>query len=308
MELKIRITPKNVQQIAKLLPLLVAEEGEELDLDEKLEAHGPEESVEMEEDTGCFAIPSRIEGLDSGKAIVDEQTNAVGSWGQFNSYFPIKALLRAIANLMIVQESDSVDLNEVVNLCRDEFKRRGFSKYRGFPNSDKPSSIGRFVWHFISTAHEMGLINVEGIDEGDIPLYDWVGTAVSITKEGYDFAVIRNGILDDNKDVQILTAKERDWILRFLKRIDKQGHKEFSFISRLYQSLKDGKDPKASLEGDEDFKDYIRTWSRKTESPRALNKQISNVATTFASSKIAILRELGVVSNKRGDYSVISNL
>jgi len=306
MELRIKITKKNVKQIAKILPLLLEENIEE------------ERISEVDIDYSTFekhynnyrylSIPKEMKGLNPGEIIITDETKAVGSWGQFNSYFPIKAVLRVIANLMIKNQSVTVDLNDIVILCRKEFKKANLTKYRGFPISEKPSSTGRLVWHFITTAHMMGLVVIDGGNRKSIPLNDWVGVAISISKEGFEFAVLPNRILDMREDVQILTIEEKNWLLDYLKKIDKMGYKEYTFLSRVYGVLKKREDVKSWLEEDIEFGDYVKGWSRKSNIEVELRKQISNLAIVFSSSKIAILRELGVISNKRGDYTVISDI
>lgn len=56
------------------------------------------------------------------------------------------------------------------------------------------------------------------------------------------------------------------------------------------------------------FISYVKSWSRKTKQKRELKKQLANVAAMFAQSEIALLRELGVISNKRNNYTVIGTL
>lgn len=306
MELKIEITKKNVKQIARILPLLFGEEEEIVDeMSIRATAKYEEKTKGIQR---YLSVPGDIKNLKPGNINTGEHGKKVGSWGQFNSYFPIKAVLRIIANLMIEKKVNSVDLNDIVNLCKAEFKKEELKKYRGFPISEKPSSIGRLVWHFITTGYEMGLINIEGGHGTGIPLNDWVGTSISISKEGYEFAVLPNKIFDMKEDTQILTPEEKTWLVGFLKRIDRMGYKEYTFLSEIYNVLKKGENIKHWLEENKNFYNYVKSWSRKCDSPEDLRKQVSNLAVMFSSSKIAILRELGVVRNKRNDYTVISDL
>ena len=56
------------------------------------------------------------------------------------------------------------------------------------------------------------------------------------------------------------------------------------------------------------FVSYVKEWSSKSDDDKEFEKQLSNLSQTYGSGKISLLRELGVISNKRNDYKVIGEL
>ncbi len=54
--------------------------------------------------------------------------------------------------------------------------------------------------------------------------------------------------------------------------------------------------------------DFIREGSRYKNDPDKFSNQLQNLCSTFVAGKIALLRELGTVPDKRGDYTIIKNL
>ena len=58
-----------------------------------------------------------------------------------------------------------------------------------------------------------------------------------------------------------------------------------------------------------EFQDYIKKRSKRAkDDPRAFQKQLSNYARSFASAKISLLREMGVVRDKRNDYTITGEI
>ena len=86
-----------------------------------------------------------------------------------------------------------------------------------------------------------------------------------------------------------------------------------TLIQEVFEHIKSGHNGNKDLwnwfENDKRFQDYIRSRSRRAkEDPKIFDKQLSNYAKTFASTKISLLRELGIIKNKRNDYSIIGEL
>ena len=127
-------------------------------------------------------------------------------------------------------------------------------------------------------------------------------------------ACFQSNIFDDLSEQQVLTDEERDWMISYLKKIDEDGYKEYSLLKDVYTFLSEGHNGKHDLWGwfksNNKFVDYIKSWSRKAErgDEAAFKAQIGNLSMSFASSKVALLRELGVVKNKRNDYSIMGEL
>ncbi len=100
------------------------------------------EKITQPTKTNYLAIPGDLK-LKSGKPIGDDW----GSWGMFNSFFPGKAVLRVLANMLHENKAESIKLYDLVSKTIDVFKENGFSKLRGFPsNPKKDNSINRLVY------------------------------------------------------------------------------------------------------------------------------------------------------------------
>lgn len=319
MELRIEITKENKEKIFKLISALLEEGGET--------AVQPIFSkVKAQTRHNYLSVPDDIEGLENGRVMKygtkqDRQLQLVGTWGQFNSFFPVKAGLRILANLLLESKKESINLKEFVFRCTDIFRRvkisnKKLSKFRGFPLRKKDTAIGRFVWHFMIPAQEMGLIKITkpSPDYEGMPYSpnDWDKVYITITREGLDFAKLKNPLFDDDSMEQVLGEDETRWMIDFLKKIDKNGFREYTLLKDVFEFLKQGHNGKEDLwswfENDQRFMNYVKSWSRKTGTPTTLKKQVENLARTFSSSKIALLRELRLIRNKRGDYTLINEL
>jgi hypothetical protein len=270
-----------------------------------------------------FKNPDNIDNLRNGKTIkyeekkIDENNrlNSVGSWGQFNSFFPIKASLRILANYINFHGKESINLESFVNLCLKEFRKNSYNKLRGFPSTVKDTAKGRFVWHFLTPAFEMGLIDLveSKLDYEGLPtsLLDWDQVNISLTQQGLLFAKLPNNIFDNISVEQVLTKEETEWLISYLKEVDQNGYKEYSILKGVYDFLAEGNDGKEDLfewfRKNEVFTNYIKSWSRKAQRNDfdAFNDQINNISITYSSSKVALLRELGVIVNKRNDYKIL---
>ena len=310
-ELRVKINRENSEKVIQLIRELVG-------LDAKVVA-GIERSEASEAPTApalggirapleYLTPPPALGELVSGKLTLTESAKYVGTWGQFNSFFPMKAVLRVLAHLMDENEEGRTSLQTLVDRSIYAFKAADLQKFRGFPKKYKrESAIGRLVWHFISTAYQTGLIGIEG--GAGIPAHGWDYVYVSITKEGFEFCQLENRVLDWKAHEQVLTDAERDWVIGYLKKIDSEGFKEFSFLKGVFEELKkNNTDISGWLERNENFRTYVKSWSRKKEDTVEFSKQMKTVAIMFSQSKIALLRELAIVSNHRNDYTIISIL
>jgi hypothetical protein len=318
MELRIEITKENKEKVFALISALL-EEGDA--------TVKPSFSMAKAQPRRDFlSVPDDIEGLENGSVMKygtpeDMKLQLVGTWGQFNSFFPVKAGLRILANLLSESKKGSINLREFVFRCRDIFRKvkinnKKLSKYRGFPLRKKDSATGRFVWHFLIPAQEMGLIKItkSSLDYEGMPYSpnDWNKVYITITREGLEFARLKNPLFDGGDMEQILGKDEREWTINFLKEIDRKGFKEYTLLKDVFDFLKKGHNGKEQLwswfENDSRFIEYVKSWSRKAKTPKELKKQIAGLARTFSASKIALLREVGIIRNKRGDYTLINEL
>lgn len=315
MEVQIKVTEENKEKIIALI-----------------NAYFNDISIPDENDTkksrqdfsgDYLSIPPKIGKLTVNNVTPDSfqdltRANSVGTWGQFNSFFPSKAALRILANKLNEAEIDSLVFGEFVDDCiyifnKTQVAKKKLTRYRGFPRRKKDTAIGRFVWHFLVTAIDMGFFTVNS-DEKRIPSSsnDWYNISISLTQDGLEYARFPNPFFDSKKPNQVLSESESIWMLEYLNKLDKIGFKEYSLLMDVYDFLKDGNNGKKDLwgwfENDKRFIAYVKSWSRKINNQIEFNQQISNLAKTYAASKIALLRELLLINNKRGEYNIIKTI
>ena len=313
----IKITKENKKKIFELISAFLEDETETVN---KISQAQKQISV-----NNYLDAPAPIENLPNGlvhKYGTNEDTriNLVGTWGQFNSFFPIKAALRILGNILVDQNEKYIKLDFFIEKCIEVFLKtkiagKKLGKFRGFPRRRKDSAVGRFVWHFLTPAFEMGLISIKSENSriNMIPTSpkDWNKVLISLTKEGYELALLPNNLFDNlNKD-QRLTEEETKWIINYLKKIKNEGFNEYSILHGVYSELLSTNNIEkvwSWFENNPIFIEYIKGWTTKQNDEKAFQKQIDNLSKTFTSSKIALLRELKIIQDRRGDYSVIGEL
>lgn len=258
-----------------------------------------------------FQIPPSLK-LSSGKVISNDETKTWGAWLMFNDFFAPKFLSRVLAWKMQKENSKSILLSDLMSESIGLIREHNLSHLKGFPNLEKDKEGGRLVHHFLRTFVNMGLVNAEPIEKDieDVWKEKWDKIKVSLTKEGLEFAQIKNRVFDEGRAEQILTLEEKDWLIDHLNQIDKEGYREYSILKGIYDFLKVGnngnKDLWAWFENNEKFKKYILSRSERARNDdKKFKKQLYNYARSFASAKVSLLRELGVVKDKRNDYSII---
>ena len=258
-----------------------------------------------------LTIPPELK-LRSGSVISDRETETWGSWLMFNDFFAPKFLARVLAWKLSEKKTDAVVLKEFMLNIVQIIKENELTSLKGFPDLEKDRDGNRLVNHFLKTTTNMGLFQVKPVSGNvkDVWTEKWDNILISLTKEGLEFARLRNTVFDDHKKEQVLTVEEKDWLVDYLKQIDHSGYKEYSVLKDVYNHLKDGhngnKDLWSWFEKDEKFRDYIKYRSEKArKDPKIFQKQLHNYARSFASAKISLLRELGVVKDKRNDYTIL---
>ncbi len=261
-----------------------------------------------------LGIPPNL-NLKQGKIQSDDETNIWGSWLMFNDFFAPKFLSRVLAWEMHLKKTESVHLDNLMETALKLVAQYNLSQLKGFPNLEKDRKGGRLVNHFLRAFVKMGLVHAEsdGAKGEEVWKQDWSKVRVSLTKQGLEFAQLKNGVFDMGKKVQCLSPEEKNWMADYLKQIDRQGYKEYSVLREVYLFLKEGNNGNEDLlnwfEHNKKFLDYIKERSQRAKkNPEILKKQIHNYARTFASAKISLLRELGVVKDKRNDYTIVGEL
>jgi hypothetical protein len=307
-ELRVRIDRENAEKVIQLIRELVGSDDAIVTSVEKSETPTTATLGVVRSPLEYLTPPQALGELVSGKLVLTESAKYIGTWGQFNSFFPLKAVLRVLAHLTDENKQDKTSLQVLVDRSISAFKAAGLHKFRGFPKKyKKESSIGRLVWHFITTAYQTGLIGIGG--DAEIPAHGWDNVFVSITKEGFEFCQLENRVLDLKAHEQVLTDAEKNWVVKYLRKIDSEGFKEYSLLKAVFQELKkNNTNISGWLEHSESFRTYVKSWSRKKEDTAEFAKQMRTVAIMFAQSKIALLREMGLVKNQRNDYTIIGIL
>jgi len=298
MEIKIVITKENKEQILKLIDQLVEREAEGITAESTSSpVLGLAKALTRAESSNLPAI---------GKIKVakpDITESRFGAWGMFNSFVPGKAALRVLISLLDKNDGKPVTLSSLIDACMTYFSRSRLYKYRGFPKKTTESSRARLAMHLIRPYYEMGLMKVFG--DGKDP-------HIMITEEGLDFAQLQNPLLDEYDKTKYLSEEEGKWMINHLKGIDKMGYKEFSILKELTHFLgseeKNFEDIVNWFKSNRAFVDWLRSGSRYENDLEAFSRQLQNVARTFASGKIALLRELGVVSDSRATYQTLLSL
>ena len=257
-----------------------------------------------------FDIPSDIE-LQSGNVIIDDETKTWGSWLMFNDFFAPKLITRVLAWKLHEEETETILLSSLMSDVIKTIEESGLSKMKGFPNLNKDPKGERLVNHFLRTFTKMGLTFVKPLnpDVKDIWKENWEKIRVTLSIKGLEFAQMKNPVFDEQKTEQILSKEEKKWIIDYLKEIDEVGYREYSILKEVYNFIKEGNNGNKDLWNwfinNEKFRNYIPERSKRArEDPEIFQKQMENYARSFSTAKISLLRELGVINNKRNDYSI----
>lgn len=261
-----------------------------------------------------LAIPPELK-LKSGNAKSDPETNIWGAWLMFNDFCAPKFVTRVLAWKLAEQKKEHILLKDLMESVVRTIKEEGLSQFKGFPNLEKDRKGTRLVNHFLQTFVKMGLVEVRPTSKSAKNIWseNWDKIEITLTGEGLEFSRLRNTIFDEGKVDQILTPEEKNWLVGYLKRVDKDGYKEYSVLKEVYGFLQEGNKDYDDLiqwfKNNKKFKDYIHQRSeRAKKDPKVFEQQLINYARTFTSAKISLLRELGVVKDKRNDYTIIGEL
>lgn len=316
MEIKINITKKNKGEVLKLISDLVDVEDAPANEQHDKAAFGIDfknpavkNKVEISS-SSYFKLPQGFSQDYISKPSIKE--SPVGSWYMFNSYFASKALLRVLSNL--VKEAKSpVNTDYLLDIFYSASKQSGLLAYRGFPKEKeaatkyKKSNVNKLKYFILAPLSEMGLVNIQNSGSKE--------EQIGITKHGLDLAMLENPKID-NKSNEILSDKEIQYLRSYLKDIDSLGYKENTMLYGLYDYIRGSKtvshdDLVNWFAKNPIIIDYIYKGSRAEKAKQSKNserfqEQVEKAARAFASGKIALLRELKVIEDKRGSYGIIS--
>jgi hypothetical protein len=299
MEIKIVITKKNKEKVLKLIDQLVECEAEGMIMEPSTKTNL--KAPEAYQPENFLKELSTFENIKFAEPEINQKK--FGAWGMFNSYAPGKAALRVLMNMLDKNAGNPIKFAHLIDECMTYFSRSGLYKYRGFPKSISESARGRLATHLILPYHDMGLMRVHGgMKNGH----------VVFTEKGLAFAKLQNPLLDEKGKTKPLSEEESQWLISYLQEIDGLGYKEFSLFKGLTEFLagseRQFEDIVDWFKNKKDFVEWLREGSRYEDDPKAFSRQLDNVATTYASGKIALLRELGILSTSRATYKVLSGL
>jgi len=261
--------------------------------------------------TNYTSIPPIME-LNRANIDADKESEVWGSWLMFNDFFAPKLICRVLAWKLHEEESETILLSSLMSSVIKTIETTGLSNMKGFPNLHKDNKGDRLVNHFLRTFTKMGLTIVKPLntDVRDIWTEDWNTIQVSLSQKGLEFAKIKNPIFDEQNTIQVLNEEEKKWMITYLKEIDVIGYKEYSVLKEVYNFLKNGNNGNRDLwnwfKNNEKFRNYILERSKRArEDPEVFEKQLTNYSRSFSTAKISLLRELGLVKNKRNDYTIM---
>jgi hypothetical protein len=296
-EIKILITKQNKERILKLIDALVEVEAEGATTSSQKEVLS---TLDLSSSERFIKGASDVGEIGFAEASIEQRK--FGSWGMFNSYVPGKAALRVLLHLLTKSDGKAVKYWDLINECIVQFWKSGL-RARGFPKRTSDSAKSRLAMHLIWPYHEMGLLSISG--EKSDPM-------VSITRDGFEFANLPNPSLDRGEKDKPLSSEERKWLLTHLERIDAKGYKELTIFEDLVAFLSERdrhfEDIVDHVKANSEFESWVLNGSRHKNSPKAFARQMENIARSFASGKIALLRELGIVSPSRATYKIIGHL
>jgi len=317
MKIEINITKDNKDRILKLLDELVdaesstSEEAGKIRINESKEGH----RAEKEEYKGYAKYMDKPSGyIDKlfAPASIESSEFGLGKNFLFNSFFAAKAMLRVITNLTN-EERKPPEQDKVLDTFSKATKARGLQKYNGFPKNrenekHEGSSVNKLFYSILLPLSQMDMLKLKDNN-------------TSLTKHGLEFSMLTNPKLDDNKD-ELLSEDEINYLIDYLKEIDIHGYKEYTFLKRIVDFIKEksayGKTPVYQdlvdfIKRDERFVDYIYKTSKfgknglPKESRDFLNK-LQRTAQAVVASRIALLRELRVIEDRRNSYRIIKDV
>ncbi len=302
LEIKVNITKENKERVLSLISQLVEAEGLQLEQPESARV-APLNPTRPATVDGHISLDNCYSdaGIPLSQGVVSNKP--LGTWAMFNSFVPGKAALRVLAHILRDEQTDGVSFARLVDEAVRNIRLRNISGIRGFPSSRKASSIPRFATQLVLPLSGMGLISSK-LHEGT--------RMVGLTQDGLSFSLLENPVIDRKSSTGQLSQPERKWLIDYLKKIDGVGFKEYSTLQSIVGFIGTKHPSRTQLvewfTTRSDFQESTKSGSRYSGQPLRLRKQLQNLASTYVSSKIAILRELGVVSDARGKYDLEGQL
>lgn len=316
MEIRIDINKYNKDKILKLLDALVEAEATNQE-QSKQPRTKIEESTNKATNEEAYKDHARYfdRPVSYIKELLPESEIRPAKFGLgtnflFNSFFAAKAMLRVIANL-INEKKAPVSTEEVLKIFFGATKARGLQQSKGFPKEREQKHEGsaenRPLYSIIFPLSELGFLKIED-------------KKICLTNAGLDLAMLNNPKLDQNAE-SLLSEEETSLITSHLKQIDKEGYKEYTLLKSFIDYIKEKQlhnrtisyqDLTKYFSSSQEFVDYLYKNSKfgKKNLPKESHdfaNRLKRESQAIASSKISILRELGVLESKRNSYDILKN-
>lgn len=239
----------------------------------------------------------------------DEDRLASGPlWGQYNRVFPVKLVVRRLANVLHKQNEDGTSTprdslewldfvqfsEETAQLARNyglqikeydeqHSRGRGEKLSAGLPTGENAQkSVGRFQTHFIGKAKQGGSLGGAAPHLLFVDISDEDVGRIGVTEAGLEFAELYNPLLDKGPAAgEPLSADERAFYVEHVR--DELGE-EFDAMTTLVEAIKDGVNrPDALTERVAEMND---DWSESQ-------------ASTIRSGLVSRMHELGLITRER---------
>lgn len=227
-------------------------------------------------------------------------------WGQYNRIFPVKIIVRILTNLMFYSKGP-INLqefgNEASEVARqlghrlrdiDKSTRRGTGQKlsTALPvGSDPWKSKSRFINQFIGNLDRKSRLFGASPKLGFINIIDPNFPRIGLTKEGLDFALFKNPILENiSFESGPFSQKEIDYYIKHVKQFLPT---EMNLMKLVLISIKRG-----------------------DNSPKRINANIANFRKTWAKGQVQTIRggligrlsELGLIVIVRSGRDISYNL
>lgn len=240
----------------------------------------------------------------------EERLDTGPLWGQYNRIFPIKLVVRRLANAVQKANSEGrkernprtdvswIDLQQFSDetstkarnyglAVKEADERRGRGRGEklsaGLPTGeDAEKSTDRFETHFVGYSDRNG--NLTGAPSAlhFVDITDEEVSRIGITNAGLEFAELSNPLLDSGPDAdESLSSEERDF---YLEHVREELPAEFGAMHTTALAISEGDDRPESLS--ERVAEFDSDWSKAQ-------------ASTVRSGLVSRMHELGLVDRKR---------
>ena len=278
----------------------------------EFDAGAPETSDEVEsepDDVGINGLDQREYDAVSAVTLPDEDRLPTGPlWGQYNKIFPVKLVVRRLANAIQEQNEDGtstpqdgtqwVELDhfrketgglarkyglQIQKYDKKQSRGRGEKLSAGLPTGeDAEKSVGRFQTHFIGRPKQDGSIAGAAPSLLFVNISDEDVSQIGITEAGLAFAELFNPLLDMGPDAdETLAAEERDF---YMDHVRENLPEEYKAMVTAANAMHRGDNRPENLT--DRIAELQESWSESK-------------ANTMRSGIVSRMHELGLVKRER---------